>query len=556
MYRRALAQRDLRFLLGGLLVSMWGSWAYNVALLAVVYERTDSLGWVAAASLGRFLPLLVCSPYGGVIADRLEQVRLMVGCDVLAAASQAALAATIVADGPVPLIIGLAALTAVAVTPYEPAVAAVTPQVVQEDDLAAANSLRGVIENTVQIAGPATGALLLFVTPAWSIFALNAASYLLSAFLVSRVRYRSTPVDVTAEGTAGPLGQMLVGLREIRRRSGVALLVGLSVLASLVYGMDTVLLVGAAEQRLGMGADGFGVLVTGMAAGGLLAAAAVNPLASSRRLAAVLTLAMLVYCLPNVVIAFTESPAVAVAVQVVRGAGTLIVDVLAMTALQRAVAPEVTARVFGVFWALVIGAIALGALITPPVVAALGLETAIVVLAVAPAVLSLAAYPRLAGLDRASAAQAELLAGRVAILERTGLFAAAQRPVLERLAAASVETTAAPGEEIIREGEPADALYVLRKGSIEVRRGADTLATLPAGSWFGELGLLEGVPRTATVAATEPCDLLRIDGDEFVDALTAAPLASTALEGAKARWVAVRGHEPQFARHAVPEPVP
>jgi hypothetical protein len=68
--------------------------------------------------------------------------------------------------------------------------------------------------------------------------------------------------------------------------------------------------------------------------------------------------------------------------------------------------------------------------------------------------------------------------------------------------------------------------------------------------------LLAGVPRTATVAATEPCDLLQIDGAEFVDALTTAPLAPAALEGAKARWVTVRGHEPRFARVAVGEPVP
>ena len=144
---------------------------------------------------------------------------------------------------------------------------------------------------------------------------------------------------------------------------------------------------------------------------------------------------MMLYCLPNVVLAFTSSPAVAVAAQVARGAGTLIVDVLAMTALQRAVAPDVTARVFGVFWALIVGAIALGALIAPPVVGLLGLDPAIVVLALGPALLSLAAYPALAQMDRASAVRTALYGARVAVLEATGLFGAAPRPVLERLAA-------------------------------------------------------------------------------------------------------------------------
>ena len=50
MFRSALAHRDLRLLYAGMTVSMAGYWAYNVALLAVVYDRTGSLGWVAAAT--------------------------------------------------------------------------------------------------------------------------------------------------------------------------------------------------------------------------------------------------------------------------------------------------------------------------------------------------------------------------------------------------------------------------------------------------------------------------------------------------------------------------
>ena len=548
MYRSALAHRDLRLLLTAMLVSMAGSWAYNVALLTVVYERTESLAWVGAATLGRFIPQLLFSPYAGVVADRFERVRVMVSCDLIAAASQAALAVLVLAEAPAAPLIAVAAVTAIAMTPYEPAVAAVTPQLVGEEHLAAANSIRGVIENVVQVAGPALGALMLFLVPAWTVFALDGVSYVISALVVSRISMRSRPVDVTEGGAAGPLRQMAVGLREIARSRAVGLLVALSVLASMVYGIDTVLFVGASEERLGLGPDGFGVLMTGLAVGGLLAAAAVNRLAGSSRLAAVLTLAMLLYCLPNIVLAFTESPAPAVAAQVARGAGTLIVDVLAMTALQRAVAPDVTARVFGVFWALIVGAIALGALVTPPVVGLLGLDAAIVVLALVPALLSLAAYPALARMDRASAGRTALLRTRVAVLEATGLFAAAPRPVLERLAGETREIAVSSGNVLIREGDPADALYVLKTGSVEVRSGARRLAALPAGSWFGELGLLEGIPRTATVVTTAKSTLLRIEGEAFLGALTAAPLASSALEGARARYIAVRGHEPAFPR--------
>ncbi|MGE5617447.1 MAG: hypothetical protein ACM3UX_00770, partial [Candidatus Woesearchaeota archaeon] len=63
-YRAALAQRDLRLLLGALTVSSTGSWAYNVALFAFVYDRTHSVAWVGASGTVRFLSVLVCSPFG------------------------------------------------------------------------------------------------------------------------------------------------------------------------------------------------------------------------------------------------------------------------------------------------------------------------------------------------------------------------------------------------------------------------------------------------------------------------------------------------------------
>ena len=224
------------------------------------------------------------------------------------------------------------------------------------------------------------------------------------------------------------------------------MLVALSVLASMVYGMDTVLFVGASEERLGLGPDGFGVLMTGLARRRPARRRLRQP---ARALAAARRCAHRWRCsstaCPNIVLAVTESTALAVAAQVVRGAGTLVVDVLAMTALQRAVAPDVTARVFGVFWALIVGAIALGALVAPPVVAVLGLE----------------------GGDRRAGRRARrccrsrrirrsrrwtapppsapaVLAARVAVLEATGLFAAAPRPVLERLAAETSEIDGRP----------------------------------------------------------------------------------------------------------------
>jgi hypothetical protein len=91
-YRSVLAKHDVRALFSALLISTTGSWAYNVALLAFVFDRTHSLGWVGAAGFARFVPQLVFSVYGGVLAERTERIRLMMGSDLLCALWQGLLA--------------------------------------------------------------------------------------------------------------------------------------------------------------------------------------------------------------------------------------------------------------------------------------------------------------------------------------------------------------------------------------------------------------------------------------------------------------------------------
>jgi len=540
-HRAVLRDRDLRLLFGGLVISATGSWAYNVALLAFAFEQTHSLKWVGAAGLARFVPALLFSSYGGVVADRFERIRVMVGSDLICCGWQAGLAATAALDGPVELALLFAALTAISNTPYNPAVAATIPELADEDRLVAANALNGTIENLVVVLGPAVGAVVLALGSAELTFAIDAASFAISAVLVSRISVRSRPVDVTEGGTAGPLRQMAVGLRAITESTAVRTLVAYSVLVSFVYGTDTVVFVAVSDAQLGTGAEGFGYLLAGLGVGGILTAGVLDRLASSGRLARLIVIGTALYCLPTALLAVVHSPALAFAIQVVRGGATLVVDVLAITALQRAVSSEQVARVFGVFFALILAAISLGALITPPIIDGLGLHAALVVLGAAPALLGLVGYPILVGLDREAAARLAELAPRIAVLERLSIFAAAGRAALERLAAAAEEVDTPAGAAVVREGDPADAIFVLVDGRVEVTSRGETeaepavLREMGPATYFGEIGVLEGIPRTATVTTLEPTHLLRIEGDAFLAAVTAGPAPTTLLEDARSR---------------------
>ena len=199
--RSGLRHRDFRFFIGAFGTSAIGSWAYNVALAVWLIDATGSASWVAGSTVARFAPALVMSAYGGVIAERFERIRLMATLDWVLAGIMAVIAVEMALDAPALAVVLTAAISSSLSSIYEPAAAAMTPQLVPASDLGSANALRNTLDNICVIAGPGLGALLLLVADPWVALLANAATFVVSALLLVMVRERSTPVDVT-EGVA------------------------------------------------------------------------------------------------------------------------------------------------------------------------------------------------------------------------------------------------------------------------------------------------------------------------------------------------------------------
>jgi hypothetical protein len=338
------------------------------------------------------------------------------------------------------------------------------------------------------------------------------------------------------------LRQLSVGFKTILSHRAARTLVAFCGLVSFIYGTDTVLFIGASEQHLGTGSEGFGYLMAGLGVGGIAMALVVDKLASSHRLAWIILAGVAGYTLPTALLTVIEEPALAAVVQVVRGGSTLVVDVLAVTALQRAVPGDQLGRVFGVFFAVILGAISLGTLVTPLLVNATDLDTALIVMAVGPVAIGMLGFPTLLSIDRTASEQAALLAPKVAVLEQLGIFAAAGRPILERLASASNEVEFPSRTAIIEEGDAADGLYVLVEGEVLVRAFGELgateqrpIRTMHSPTYFGEIGVLERIPRTATVIAIGRCVCWKIDGDALLEALSNTPPSSGLMELARHR---------------------
>jgi hypothetical protein len=538
--RSGLRHRDFRFFIGAFATSAIGSWAYNVALAVWLIDETGSASWVAGSTVARFAPALVVSAYGGVIAERFERVRLMATLDWVLAAIMLLIAGQMLVGAPAIVVVLTAAVASSLSSVYEPAAAAMTPQLVPTRDLGSANALRNTLDNVCVVAGPGLGALLLLVADPSVVLVANALTFAVSALLLHAIRARSKPVDVTEGGEVGPIRQMLVGIRTITSTRTTAVLVGFSILATFVFGTDTVLFVVLSEDRLGTGAEGYGYLLAGLGIGGILAAGLVTRLERFPRLGLVILAGMTLYCLPTLVFLVTDSPQVGFVAQCLRGAATLVVDVLAITALQRSVPSERLGRVFGAFDSLMVLAVLVASLLTPVSLTLLGLDATLWIMGLGVPLVCLASWPLLSRMDVEAAERTALLAPRVRLLAGVGLFAEVREGALEQLAGEAETVEVPAGRPVVTQGEQADAFYVVDSGVLGVTSTGEDgvpreLPDMTSGDGFGEIGLLEGIPRTATVTARSDVRLLRVSGEAFVEALTQDQPSAAFLDGASLR---------------------
>ncbi|WP_432824715.1 MFS transporter [Dactylosporangium sp. CA-092794] len=373
--------RLLRRLLAALAVSQIGDWLYNLALVAFVYDRTGSVLWASATTAARVLPMVLLSPFGGVLADRYDRRRLMIWSDIARAGLMLLLAAVVGLGLPVLLAPVLAALSTAAAAVYPASVAATLPRLVRGAELAAANSARSVIDSASVIAGPAAGAVLLVLGSPATAFLGNALTFAASAVIVAALPAGAlfAPPEKTTKA-ATVLHELREGATALRRQPFVLRLVGADTVGSLVYGALSVLLLLIA-QRLGAGDGGYGYLLAGYGVGGLAGAAIAPRLVADRPRYAVCA-ALLAVAAPCALLAVVPWTLAAVLLSVVAGAGGIVVTIAADTLLAQALDPEVLGRAYGLAFPVSIGGIVVGSLLAGPLVAAVGLTGALLILAV------------------------------------------------------------------------------------------------------------------------------------------------------------------------------
>jgi len=215
-------------------------------------------------------------------------------------------------------------------------------------------------------------------------------------------------------------------------------------------------------------------------------------------------------------------------------------DVLAITALQRTVPADRLARVFGAFDGLCLLAIVIGSALVPLGLELVGLDAVLWAVGLGVPVLCLFGLPWLNRMDSEAVARRTTLQPRITLLRGCGIFGSISEGALEQLAGQAEYVDIPEGATVVRQGESADAFYVIEHGNfLPSSRDDDgttqVLVEMGAGSYFGEIGLIEAIPRTATVVASAPGRLLKVDGPAFVAALTQETPSAAFLDGASLR---------------------
>ena len=542
---RGDADRDTRRLLTSVGISAMGTWSYNVGIAVYAYQETGSTTWVAIATVGRYIPALLITAAGSRVADRYPRRTVAAAADAFCALVMAVLTVVAAMHGPIVVAILLAALSSGVARIQSAAALGLAADIVPESRLARTATALSTTDAVATAVGPALASLVLAVAAPFVLFALNGVSFAVSAALLTTLVAmppRITSARTRAERRRGR------GADESDVRAATRLvwpLLALRTIAAVIYGSDVVLLAIIATNQLRQGTGGYGWLLAAAGAGGLLGASWLRRQADDSRTAWRAMVGLVAYSLP--LIFFVASPLLpgSLAVQVVRGMGCVLLTATVVAGLQRAVPSAVAGRVFGLSNVLVLVGTSAGALVAPGLVNLLGLDTTLLVVGVGACVAGLLVLPAVRRFDRDGSDAMAALDPRVDTLRRLSIFEDASRSTLYSVADRIVDLDLPAGLELIVEGDPSDCLYVLVRGRVEVyvntTAGRVQVREMKAPAYVGEIGILHGVSRTATVVTSSECHAWRIPAEAFLDAAGRAGLSGALTEGVVVRLNASAG---------------
>jgi MFS family permease len=536
VYRELLGNRPLIRLLLGEFISGIGDWLYIVAIFVVIYRESGDAALVGAFGAVRLLPYVILSVPAGFVADRFDRRLVLLVSDLYRATLMVGMAVLIATGGPTLLIAALAILAASGSAFFYPAMGAYLPALARdEQQLGPANSAWASIQNFSFIVGPAIAGIALALGGVLIAFILNALSFVFIAVILwslppSRAGQAvattaaPAPDEEVAETVEAPSTTPQPAETPLRLRP-LAGLTLIQLMAGFLGGGLQVLTVILAIDVLKAGEQANGYLNAAIGIGGLIGGIGAGALVLRQRLGAPLLVGAVVTGVGTIALGAATTLPVALVAFAVLAAGALVIDVVGMTVFQRLVPDELRGRGIGILMAVSTLTGAAGAFLLPVLLTSFGPFESLGAAGVATILLTILGLAMIGTAADRAPTPYEATIARVITLP---LFAGVPASRLEAAMRRVAEVPVVAGEPVVRQGETADRFYIVQSGRFTVTQTSPSggesivLRTLGPDDVFGEIGLLNRSPRTATVTADTDGLLLALERDDFLALVGAA----------------------------------
>lgn len=219
--RSLFSERDYVVYICGTAISLTGTWVQRITIAWLVWEMTGSPLWVGVAASADLLPTLLGALYGGILADRLNRLRLLAACQLACAAILCGLALAHALDAlTLALVIGLRVCLSGCIALAHPTRMVLLVELVGRRNLNAAVSFGSVVFNVARAIGPALAGMLIASGGFALALLCNAATFVAMAVSIAFIR-RRTPPPEALPGRKGALGEIVLGWRYIAGHAGL-----------------------------------------------------------------------------------------------------------------------------------------------------------------------------------------------------------------------------------------------------------------------------------------------------------------------------------------------
>jgi MFS family permease len=490
----------------------WTSeWAFMVAL-GVVAFRNGGATAVGVVAFVRMAPAALLAPISIAVADRFRRDQVLMYSSLVRGGAIGAATLLLATGAPLLTVYAFAVVATAAFIIFRPAHSALLPALCSVPlELTSANVVRGLLDSLGTLLGPLIAAALLAFSGPTAAFACAAALSFGAGALLIRLSY-----EAPRHSSSLQLRRIIVdtsaGFGAFWRHRDAGVLIGLALAQTFTRGCLNVFLVVVPFELLHTGETGVGLMSAALGAGAVAGSVGALLLVSGRRLAGIEGIGVALWGVGlSLCGALPYLPAV-LAMMAVIGVGNALVDVGLFTLPARLVPYELLARVFGALESLVAITVAIGSLITPFVIAALGVRGALAVLGLPAIALVGLGWRRLRRIDRSIVHRD----GEITLLKRVAILRPLPMPTIDTLAGKVDYTNVGPGEVVFLQGDAGDRFYVIDDGEAEVLGDGRLVRTLSAGDCFGEIALLRNTPRTATVRARTALGLYSLARPDFL----------------------------------------